>query len=713
MEQLAPLSLALRQASLQGLGPEVEFVRTVLASITVYLNSRGGNEPRTSVIKQVHSKSELACMKIPVITGKGVFDKGKYETRLEQKDSSQLSTQIELCEKNVEHRKQINVEKSSVISQNTNKVKENQQVSVLRFSHSNSKKGDQIIDKNKMQEDHVKITDDIIISSDDSSGESEYSDYSVDGDSESKKNSMLKITERIANHMAWNEPIAISDINEVFTENSKQSTGLVNYTFQDVPSKDDDIPKYEATLLTQSERSYIKNNLTNLYQLASAVPVVLKRSSLPCKLCDFQTGRNIYPVSRLREHVIGEHLLCDLCGKKFESEIEQKKHFDWMHKRKSKYFICGIAECKIEISQDYNLSRMYRHVVNKHADIFTSCRVCKKTFQLIKGLRKHESNMHNIGTYKKDNKKKEPCLVCGKPVVGKNMSIHIERIHSENPKLMCSYCNYETRKGEGRMKRHEQLHLTDKIGCNLCTYSTRAEDALLKHKVKVHELGEIYMCTSCDYKTELEKRLKRHELTHSIDSPYTCDQCDFKTKTPHSLKIHSFYHQDPKFVCDNCEYTSHSSANLYTHKVVKHQTAKHECAQCGKLFHYKRHLHRHQASHTGADLQCSECDTTFYRKDKLKNHLRDVHQRSEMESAKLTSEIKDHPHDQTFGMKVNSLRNYNCTFCPKKFTCSKHLSRHKNSVHSLTELSCQFCMKTFSRKDKLIIHTSYSCRLRK
>ena len=79
-----------------------------------------------------------------------------------------------------------------------------------------------------------------------------------------------------------------------------------------------------------------------------------------------------------------------------ESEIEQQKHFDWIHKRKSKYFVCGISECKIEISQDYSLIMMYRHVVNKHADIFISCRVCKKTFQLIKGLRKQESNMHNI-----------------------------------------------------------------------------------------------------------------------------------------------------------------------------------------------------------------------------------------------------------------------------------------------------------------------------
>ena len=280
MEQLAPLSLALRQASLQGLGQEVEFVRTVLVSITAHLNSRGGNEPRTSVIKQVVSKSEQACMKVPVITGKETFDIGKYEPRIEQIDSSPL----ELCDNNVELGGQINIERSSVIMQNTYNVKENQQVSVIGFSQSNSKKGDQIKDKNKIEQEHVKTTDDIIISSDDSSGESEHIDFGVDGDSESKKNFNLTITERIDNHMAWTDPIANSDINEVFTENSEQCNGLVNYIFQDGPSKDDDIPKCEATLLTQPERSYIQNNLKNLYQVALAVPVVGNKSSLPCEL---------------------------------------------------------------------------------------------------------------------------------------------------------------------------------------------------------------------------------------------------------------------------------------------------------------------------------------------------------------------------------------------------------------------------------------------
>jgi KRAB domain-containing zinc finger protein len=221
------------------------------------------------------------------------------------------------------------------------------------------------------------------------------------------------------------------------------------------------------------------------------------------------------------------------------------------------------------------------------------------------------------------------------------------------------------------------------------------------------------MCTSCNYKTGMMKHLVRHEQTHSKDTPYACDKCDYKTKTDYSLKAHSFYHQDPKFLCDKCDYKSCSSGNLHSHKIAKHSTLKHECEQCGKLFNYKRHLSRHQANHEDGNMPCNECDKKFYRKDKLNDHLRYVHQKPAIEATKLVSEFADPPLLQiTKENNENTFRNHSCAQCPKTFTCSKHLSRHKNSVHSAVELTCQFCQKTFSRKDKLNVHMNFSCKLK-
>ena len=93
--------------------------------------------------------------------------------------------------------------------------------------------------------------------------------------------------------------------------------------------------------------------------------------------------------------------------------------------------------------------------------------MCKKSFQGIKGHRIHESNMHNLGTHKKKRKQKKMlCIECGNIVVEQNMSAHIKRVYTDNLKLKCAYCHYETSKGEERIQSHEQLQLFNKVRRN-------------------------------------------------------------------------------------------------------------------------------------------------------------------------------------------------------------------------------------------------------
>ena len=465
------------------------------------------------------------------------------------------------------------------------------------------------------------------------------------------------------------------------------------------------------TILSPKEQLFIQNSWTKLCQLASSVPTVSGHYSLPCEFCHFTTTNRKNPMSELRLHRINTHFLCDLCGARHATKPGLKKHLVIIHKRNSRSFVCGIDSCTFQIAQDYNLRKLYRHVRIQHMDYLSACRVCKKTFDKLRNLRRHESEVHNVGTHSRA--KKKMCLHCGYSTTGSNMSIHVRNMHTILPTLKCSSCNFETRHGNKRLKKHEQLHFVEKVKCDMCEYATRVKESMLKHQKKVHEKEEVYMCSSCSYKTPNRTSLSRHEQSHSLEKPYLCDQCDFKTKTANSLKVHSLYHQDPKFLCDLCDYKSCSSANLHTHKVVKHGTVKHECHQCGKRFNYKRHLLRHQANHEGVIMQCNECDMQFYRNDKLKEHLSNIHHISEQKSSMLTSKLEDTPLQQrSTKNNENISRSHICPDCPKTFSCSKHLSRHKNSVHSAVELACQFCHKSFSRKDKLNIHTSFSCKLR-
>ena len=60
--------------------------------------------------------------------------------------------------------------------------------------------------------------------------------------------------------------------------------------------------------------------------------------------------------------------------------------------------------------------------------------------------------------------------------------------------------------------------------------------------------------------------------------------------------------------------------------------------KCEKSFKNKQHLHRHQAIHSGVVHSCSQCSSTFSRRDKLNAHVRKKHQTDGTETEDYQSE---------------------------------------------------------------------------
>ena len=465
-------------------------------------------------------------------------------------------------------------------------------------------------------------------------------------------------------------------------------------------------PLNGSTYLSTQEQNFIKKILSESVETISSFLVNSEPSK--CTFCDFTTT-NASLTIQMRKHRLKNHNECQLCSKRLSSSSEMRFHFKENHRRNSNFFICGIEECLYKEKQE-NLRSLYIHIRTQHCNFLYTCQVCSSKFSSRITLQQHISGLHRIGakTYE------VPCKLCKFVTFGeKNLNGHISRIHSTRKVMACSLCEYKT-KVTRYLSWHIKLHSKNHLKCDQCVYITKRSERLADHKNKKHRNRDFLICSVCNYKTQHRGRFNLHEFIHA-DKELICDKCDFKTKTEQSLKIHKMYHEDPTFFCDACEYKTCNAGNFSTHKKVKHGTEKHECDQCGKLFNYKRHLERHQAKHAGLKMPCSFCEKHFYRKDKIKEHLRIVHIVSKEESMLLTSELPESSIEPNIPMifKAEDVqRNFACLECPKMFTNSKHLSRHKNSVHSGVILSCQYCQKTFSRNDKLNVHLNFICKNR-
>jgi len=187
--------------------------------------------------------------------------------------------------------------------------------------------------------------------------------------------------------------------------------------------------------------------------------------------------------------------------------------------------------------------------------------------------------------------------------------MHSRHLFEHHEQTLCTHCgvNFEDFKVFWvHQESHKEKHI-----CDLCSNEFRSSIYLRNHKRTIHNItDEKYNSRFCQ----------------------VCPECG---KSVDSLKQHmQLIHSAHKLQCPHCEFQTPYKNNLKNHIENKHTGGNiKNCPFCGKLVkNVKRHLLAakcdlpEEERNNPADLvQCDRCNKQFKNLERLKKHIRDIH----------------------------------------------------------------------------------------
>ncbi|XP_065217280.1 zinc finger protein 287-like isoform X2 [Planococcus citri] len=194
---------------------------------------------------------------------------------------------------------------------------------------------------------------------------------------------------------------------------------------------------------------------------------------------------------------------------------------------------------------------------------------------------------------------------------------------------------------------------------------------------------EPFVCPKCNKPFSRRVNLIEHQSTHSYEQPYKCGICDTRFKTDRSKRMHEH--------------------NMHT------ESARFECAVCGKMFLYKKLLIAHLRVHSSG--RCSKRrenggDGWISRSMKKKKGLPSVATMIETSDSIPKKVPKALTRDSPL---------YCCNICDRTFSYQSVWKRHQQE--HLKSFLCPKCNKPFAEKQYLIEHQAthsekkpYKCR---
>ena len=173
------------------------------------------------------------------------------------------------------------------------------------------------------------------------------------------------------------------------------------------------------------------------------------------------------------------------------------------------------------------------------------------------------------------------------------------------------------------------------LSCEQCNYKSKNYNKKYKKKnlvrhIKMNHEEKKFNCNQCNFTTAEQRYLDRHIQSIHEQIRYSCNQCNLKAKQKDYLQLHILtIHDGFKYTCEYCDFKTSSKGSLYRHVKSIHENRKYPCVQCSYKATCESSLNRHKDSaHRGIRHLCDQCNYSATFQSALKRHVKSIHKDS-------------------------------------------------------------------------------------
>ncbi|KAK4037765.1 zinc finger protein 2 isoform X2 [Daphnia magna] len=318
----------------------------------------------------------------------------------------------------------------------------------------------------------------------------------------------------------------------------------------------------------------------------------------PCETCGKIFKDNSKLVLHRQVHSNKRPHECDVCGKTFKRATTVRVHKRTVHGSKDEQFLFTCELCGKRFKTNFELKKHLDKHPSEDNPLPYQCKYCDSRFPDKAQQITHSNTLHaNEGEY--------VCHICGKKVKTETALENHVKSHSGIRDLKCHICDaaFASRYTlNAHVKRHA---ITEPLfSCPYCGKGSKSKANLEQH-IRIHTGVRPYSCSVCNAAFKHRSHLKVHMTIHTGEHPFACHECNktFRTnkqRTSHMSYVHNTVRN---FACEICGKAFKTLKDLKIHSTLHTGEKNHVCPTCGKAFRVRANYYKHRKIHERTSIE--------------------------------------------------------------------------------------------------------------